>query len=113
MLWKSQDIGQFTVEEEIAAGEQPEEGMTRLFIGLGRQDGLRPGDLVGAITNEANISGKSIGAIDILDRTAFVEIPKQDAERVVTALRRTKLRGKKVKIDIASPIDFGRQSQGQ
>jgi ATP-dependent RNA helicase DeaD len=102
MLWQSQDNGQFTVEEEIAAGEQPEVGMTRLFIGLGRQDGLRPGDLVGAITNEANISGKSIGAIDILDRTAFVEVPTPSADRVVAALRHTKLRGKKVKVDIAA-----------
>jgi ATP-dependent RNA helicase DeaD len=102
MLWQSQENGQFTVEEEIAAGEQPEAGMTRLFVGLGRQDGLRPGDLVGAITNEANISGKSIGAIDILDRTAFVEVPTPSAERVVSALRATKLRGRKVKVDIAS-----------
>jgi ATP-dependent RNA helicase DeaD len=106
MLWKSQDNGQFSVEEEIAAGEQPEVGMTRIFIGLGRQEGLRPGDLVGAITNEANISGKSIGAIDILDRTAFVEIPTPDVDRVLLALRRTKLRGRKVKIDIAAPIGF-------
>jgi ATP-dependent RNA helicase DeaD len=106
MLWKSQDMGQFSVEEQIAAGEHPEVGMTRLFIGSGRQDGLRPGDIVGAITNEANISGKTIGAIDILDRTAFVEVPSPDVERVLVALRRTKLRGKKVKIDIAQPIDF-------
>lgn len=106
MLWKSQDNGQFSVEEEIAAGEQPEVGMTRIFIGLGRQEGLRPGDLVGAITNEANISGKSIGAIDILDRTSFVEIPTPDVERVLVALRRTKLRGRKVKIDVAAPIGF-------
>jgi ATP-dependent RNA helicase DeaD len=111
MLWKSQDNGQFSVEEEIAASEQPEVGMTRLFIGLGRQEGLRPGDLVGAITNEASISGKSIGSIDILDRTAFVEVPTPDVERVITALRRTKLRGRKVKIDIASPNGLNQQSQ--
>jgi ATP-dependent RNA helicase DeaD len=106
MLWKSQETGQFSVEEEIAAGEQPEVGMTRIFVGLGRQDGLRPGDLVGAITNEANISGKSIGAIDILDRTAFVEVPTPDVERVLVALRHTKLRGRKVKIDVAAPVGF-------
>ena len=107
MLWQSQENGQFTVEEEIAAGEQPEVGMTRLFVGLGRQDGLRPGDLVGAITNEANISGKSIGAIDILDRTAFVEVPTPSADRVVAALRNTKLRGKKVKVDVATASQLG------
>ena len=76
MLWQSQHSGPAEAAEELNAdSEQPEVGMTRLFVGLGRQDGLRPGDLVGAISNEAGLPGKAIGAIDILDRTAFVEVP--------------------------------------
>ncbi len=101
MLWQSQGGGQAVGEEEIAvSSELPEAGMTRLFIGMGRQDGLRPRDLVGAISNEANIEGKTIGAIDILDRTAYVDIPADVSERVVEALRRTKLRGRKVKVEL-------------
>ena len=53
----------------------PEEGMVRLFMDVGRKNGLRPTDIVGAIANEAGIPGKSIGAIDIYDHFAFVEIP--------------------------------------
>jgi ATP-dependent RNA helicase DeaD len=99
MLWQSQHSAAGDVAEEVAADrEQPESGMTRLFIGLGRQDGLRPGDIVGAITNEAGLEGKAIGAIDILDRTSFVEVPTNEAENVIGALRRTKLRGRKPKI---------------
>jgi ATP-dependent RNA helicase DeaD len=106
MLWQSQHSAPAEVEEEIAAdGLQPEPGMTRIFIGLGRQDGLRPADLVGAIANEAGLQGRTIGAIDILDRTAFVEVPKAEATNVVTALRRTKLRGRKVKVQIARPFE--------
>jgi ATP-dependent RNA helicase DeaD len=78
-------------------------GMTRIFIGLGRQDGLRPGDIVGAIVNEAGIASKAIGVIDVLDRTAFVEVPLAEGERVVQALRNTKLRNKKVKVQLARP----------
>ncbi len=78
--------------------------MTRLFVGLGRQDGLRPGDLVGAISNEAGLAGKTIGAIDILDRTAFVEVPAPDAQKVVIALRNATIRGRKVKIEVAQPV---------
>jgi len=74
-----------------------------LFVGLGRQDGLRPGDLVGAISNEAGIPGRSVGAIDILDRSAFVEVPAHSAEAVLNALRNTMLRGRKVKVDLAKP----------
>ncbi|MEK8088515.1 DEAD/DEAH box helicase [Thermithiobacillus plumbiphilus] len=106
MLWQSQQGNDTNIAQEIAAdGEQPEPGMARLFIGIGRQDGLRPGDLVGAISNEAGISGRSIGAIDILDRTAFVEVPNAEADNVINALRQTKLRGKKVNVQIARPMD--------
>jgi ATP-dependent RNA helicase DeaD len=87
------------VDEEIAAeGGQPEPGMTKLFIGLGRQDGLRPGDLVGAITNQLNLPPRRIGAIDILDRTAFVEVPTDIAEDVIAVLGSTKLRGRRVRV---------------
>ncbi len=107
MLWKVQHGGeQAEAAEEFAADAlQPEPGMTRIFIGLGRQQGLRPADLVGAIANEAGVQGRAIGSIDILDHTAFVEVPKAEATNVVQALRRTKLRGRKVKVQVARPYE--------
>jgi ATP-dependent RNA helicase DeaD len=70
----------------------------RLFIGIGRLDGLRPGDLVGAIANEAGVSGGSIGAIEIMDRFALVEVPAATAEDVIRALRGTTIRGRRVNV---------------
>jgi ATP-dependent RNA helicase DeaD len=91
-------------EDEIAAdAERPEAGMARLFVSMGRQEGLRPGDLVGAITNEVGLAGKAVGAIDILDHTAFVEVPSDRANDVIAALERTKLRGKRVRVQVARP----------
>ena len=72
--------------------------MTRLFVGTGRQDALRPGDLVGAIANEAGVPGDAIGAIRITENFALVEVPAVDAERVIRALRGTTIRGKKVTV---------------
>ncbi len=68
----------------------------RIFVGAGRLDSIRPGDLVGAIANEAGISGDAIGAIEITDRFALVEVPADRADGVIQALRGTKLRGRKV-----------------
>lgn len=102
MLWQSQHSAAANVAEEMAHdGEQPELGMSRLFIGMGRQDGLRPGDLVGAITNEAGINGQAIGVIDILDNMSFVEVPSASAEKVVMALRNTKIRNRVVNVKLA------------
>jgi ATP-dependent RNA helicase DeaD len=83
------------------AGAEP--GMVRLFINVGRQDGVRPGDFVGAIANEAGIPGKEIGAIDLFDTYSFVEIPQAAAQRVVTTLGRTTIRGRQVNAEIARP----------
>jgi ATP-dependent RNA helicase DeaD len=58
---------------------------------------------VGAIANEAGLPGKAIGAIDILDRTAFVEVPSEKAEAVIAALHQTKLRGRRVHVQVARP----------
>jgi ATP-dependent RNA helicase DeaD len=70
----------------------------RIYIGVGRNAGVRPGDLVGAIANEARIDSREIGAIDIADRFSLVEVPRPAAEDVITALRRTTIRGKKVRV---------------
>ncbi len=75
----------------------------RLFVGMGRQDGLRPADLVGAIASETGIPGKQIGAIDIADRTAFVEVPKEMAQQVIDTLSQTPLRNKSVRWALARP----------
>ncbi|MFN0063463.1 MAG: DEAD/DEAH box helicase [Myxococcaceae bacterium] len=83
---------------DVRGGQRPERSSAkqRLFIGLGKRAGLRPADLVGAIVNEAKLPPKSVGAIQIEDAHAFVEVTARDAERVLEALRRTKIRGRKV-----------------
>jgi hypothetical protein len=51
-----------------------------------------------------------------MDRSAFVEVPEADASRVMEALSRTKLRGKKVYVDIARPrreMDWPERGPGQ
>jgi ATP-dependent RNA helicase DeaD len=69
---------------------------TRLFIGAGRFERLRPGDLVGAITNESGLSNDVIGAIEIADRFSLVEVRAEHATAIIKALRGTTLRGRKV-----------------
>lgn len=82
----------------------PERGMTRLYISIGREDGVRPGDLVGAIANEADIPGRSIGAIEIYDRFSLVDVPGNHVERVLRALKQTTIRGQKITASIAKPV---------
>jgi ATP-dependent RNA helicase DeaD len=79
-------------------GEGGRAGMTRLFIGAGREAGVRPQDLVGAITGEAGIAGRDVGAIEIADRFSLVEVADDVAASVIGALRSAKIKGRKVKV---------------
>jgi ATP-dependent RNA helicase DeaD len=79
-----------------SGGRRPAPGTTRIYIGAGRAAGIRPQDIVGAIANEAGLSGRDIGAIEIADRFSLVELPESAAAEVVAALRGTKIKGRKV-----------------
>lgn len=70
----------------------------RLFVGVGRDAGIRPGDLVGAITGETGLKGRDIGAIEIHQRFALVEVPEPAADEVVQALRATMIKGRKATV---------------
>jgi ATP-dependent RNA helicase DeaD len=77
-------------------GKQP--GMTSIFVGAGRDAGVRPQDLVGAIANEARVSAREIGAIEIADRFSIVEVAEGVAQDVIRALRGSTVRGRKVAV---------------
>lgn len=73
-------------------------GLVRVYVGADRKANLRPADLVGAITNEAGIEGRQIGAIEIADRFPLVELPEELAHQVITALRSTTVKGKRLTV---------------
>ena len=75
-----------------------EAGMTRIYIGAGRDAGIRPGVLVGAIANEAGIHSKVIGAIQIEERFSTVDLPEAMARKIIDVLVRTRIKGRKVPI---------------
>jgi ATP-dependent RNA helicase DeaD len=92
--WKERPRPSGPPREKAAPGS-----LTRLFIGAGRVAGVRPGDLVGAITGEAGVESRVIGSIEIGDHFAIVEVPKNLADGIITALRATKIRGRKVTVN--------------
>lgn len=72
--------------------------VVRLFVGAGREAGIRPGDLVGAIAGEAGIPAKLLGAIEISERFSLVEVPEDMADDIIAAMKKANLRGQKVTI---------------
>ena len=73
-------------------------GMVKLYIGAGRTAGIRPGDLVGAIANEASVNSSQIGAIEVTDRFSLVDVPEELSRGIIEALSRTRIKGQKVTV---------------
>jgi ATP-dependent RNA helicase DeaD len=69
-----------------------------IFVGAGRAAGVRPGDLVGAIVNEAKVHPQDVGSIQIAERFSLVEVPEAIADDVIQALRTAGIRGKSVPV---------------
>ncbi len=89
----------------------PEEGMARLFVSIGRNSGVRPGDLVGAITGTTGIPGKALGAIEIKERVSFIEVKKEAESEILGRMSRSEVRGRSVEIKKAVPFSE-RESEG-
>jgi len=78
-----------------------EQGMARLYINIGKNKKVRPGDFVGAIAGEAKINGDLVGSIDIFDKYTFVDVPKEYEQKVIDALNNSNIKGNKVKVEKA------------
>ncbi len=70
-------------------------GTAFIHVGLGRKGGIRPGDLVGLIANESNLSGREIGPIKITEQFSIVGVPEERVDDVIASLRGSLLKGKR------------------
>jgi ATP-dependent RNA helicase DeaD len=88
------------VAKEGPKAKRPTPGweVAKLYVGAGRKLKIRPGDLVGAITNELGLDSSAIGAITIWDRHSIVEVPANMADTIVAGLNATTIKGKKLQV---------------
>ena len=91
-------------EKEMRERGMGERGMTRLFMTLGRKDKVQAAEILKAVAGEAGIPGRSVGKIDIMDHFTFFEVPSDIVEKVLTAMNRAVIRGKKVAVTKAKPL---------
>ena len=68
--------------------------MTTLILDGGRQDKLRPGDLLGALTKDIGLPADVVGKIDIHARHSYVAVAAGQAEHAVQGLRAGKIKGR-------------------
>ena len=84
-------------------GRASEKGFSRLFINLGKTDGMRPQSIIGLMND--NISGRKIevGRIDLMKNFSFFEVREADRDRVIQNLDGIKAFGRKVAVEASQP----------
>jgi len=75
-----------------------EEGMQRYRIEVGHEHNVKPGNIVGAIANEAGIDSKFIGRIDIYDDHSLVDLPQGMPKEILSVLKKARVAGQALKI---------------
>ncbi len=85
------------------------QGKTRLFVAKGKKDRMTKRDLVNFITKKANVDGRKIDDVSVLDSFSFITVPFKDAEHILRCFRESG-KGKRSLVKIAK-MDKGRRTK--
>ncbi len=91
---------------------RPKEGMVRYRIEVGHNHDVKPGNIVGAIANEAGIDGQHIGHIDIQDNYSLVDLPEGMPKEIFKDLKKVWVSGQQLKISRLTKEKKGAKSDG-
>ena len=84
-----------------------EEGFRRLFINLGKSDGFYPGEIMQYLNKHVH-GRQEVGHIDLLQKFSYIEVPEDDAQKVMKALNGTTYKGREVRCNDADEDGHGR-----
>lgn len=89
---------------EITEVSVDDTGITRLYVGEGRKDGLTPRALVTKIKRISGLADRQIGSVEVYDTFSFISVPYREAEKIISLSRG---RGGMPKVQIADPREAG------
>ena len=72
-----------------------------VIVSGGRAAGLEPSDIIHAITSATALDGEAVRNVRMLERFAFVEVPRSEADRVVRETHGTHVRGHELRLELA------------
>jgi ATP-dependent RNA helicase DeaD len=78
------------------------EPVVKLIVQGGRAQGIEVADIVHAVTSAAGLDGEAIHNVRVLERFAFLEVPAGDADRVISEVNGTDVRGHALRIAAAA-----------
>jgi ATP-dependent RNA helicase DeaD len=74
---------------------------TRLWVSIGKEQGVTPIDFVNSVAGETGLPGKVVGTVDVRERHSFVDVTSEYANGIIAKLNRAQIKGHKVKVKVA------------
>lgn len=108
---RDRDRGKDRDSVKRKGGSALQGSMQRYRIEVGKDHGAKPGNIVGAIANEAGLNGKEIGQIDMHDDFSIVDLPKGMPDEVFQGLQATRVAGQKLSIAPVKEGEVPRQNK--
>ena len=72
-------------------------GFAKLFINVGKMQGVLPKDILGALAGETGMPGKSFGIINVQEKHTIAEVPEESLETIVSVFKKVRIKGVPVK----------------
>jgi len=73
----------------------------KLLVGAGRQSGLEPADVVGAVVDNTHLENDDVRHVRVLERFSFVEVPAPRAQEVADKVNGNRVRGVELRVEVA------------
>lgn len=83
-----------------------DDGYTKLFISIGKKDGVSPSDIIRMLSKVTDIDVRKIGNISILEKFSFVEVQSSLSDIIIKELKNSFINGKRLFIDRAKEKHF-------
>jgi len=97
---EERDLNDVILEKRKRKALKPE-NTERFHVNLGKKQGVRPGDILGAVAGECDIPGNDIGEIEILDNFSFFTASKEHRKRILDRMNRTQIKGMDVSVQLS------------
>ena len=99
-LSEERDLNDVIVERK-KRGPVKLENTERFHVNLGKKQGIRPGDILGAVAGECDIPGYDIGEIEVLDNFSFFTASKDHKHRILDRMNRSRIKGMDVVVELS------------
>ncbi len=99
--------------KKISRGAKNLEDTVRFHVNLGKKQGIRPGDILGAVAGECGIPGSDIGEIEVLENYSFFNAASEHQMRILDRMQGAQIKGKDVMVELSKEKKSSRPARGK